>query len=119
MVHCTTNKPIPRSVAIVQARISSTHYAATAPALNLYVFRIEPTKIADNAAIALSDSDLDGLVGVIPVAETDWVPGNPTAGAGGNQIAVVDLATEIPTIIDPERGLLGAAGLHRGLHPSR
>jgi len=103
LIHCTTTREVAAaSGAIVQARLKSDHFAATAPALNLYVFRIEPTKIADNAAINLADVDLNGLVGIIPVAETDWVPGDPTSGAGGNQIAVVNLDPEIPTIINRE-----------------
>jgi hypothetical protein len=51
----------------------------------LWLFKLIPQVLADNAPFAPLDSDVLNCVGVIPFGST-WYVGNSTSGAGGNCI---------------------------------
>ncbi len=75
----TDLKPLLTGVQIVDSA-----YVATTLSCELWLFKTVPTQVADNAAIAFSDADLQSgnLLGIVPVS-TAYV-GLATSGAGGN-----------------------------------
>mgnify|MGYP003641553399 CR=1 FL=1 len=78
-----------QSGVIVSARITSSAFVATAPDLELWLFRNDVTDAADNIAATFTDAEMLTRVGVIDFATANWKAGLPTAGAGGNHACEV------------------------------
>lgn len=58
------------SGAVCSASVISSAAPATLPSLELWLFKVAPTAVADNSAWAVTDAELLNLVGVIPLATT-------------------------------------------------
>lgn len=75
----------------------------TKAAITAYIFRNAPATIADNAAFALSDSDLPNLIAVVPLTSYIDLPSNAAALAALDNVFVADtlyvylVATATPT----------------------
>lgn len=69
---------------IINAVVVDSASQATKPSLELWLFTVAPAAVADNAAFAPTDAELENLVGVIDL--TSVRVGNATVGAGGNSV---------------------------------
>lgn len=73
-------------VTIESAVIVSSANQATKLSAKLILFDTSHTVEADNSAYAPSDSELARAIGVVTFADTAWIAGDATAGAGGNAL---------------------------------
>lgn len=90
--HLTFNRVVDSqiSTATIQSAICHTSaYVATGPDLDLFLFHTDVTAVADNAAFVPTDAEMLTLVGIVDFPTGSFVPGNSTAGAGGNQVCHV------------------------------
>ena len=71
---------------IEEATLLDSANQATLPDLELWLFRVDPAVVADNAAIAFTDAELAELVGVIDFPQSLFKVGLATSGAGGNAV---------------------------------
>jgi hypothetical protein len=69
---------------ILSALVRDDANVATKPTLELWLFSAAPTAVADNAAFAPTEAELDTLIAVIPFA--DVYVGNAGAGAAGDSV---------------------------------
>ena len=69
-------------------QVKITDNAMQHPILDLFLFKSQPSVIADNDAYALTDDDLQLCLGTLSVAAADWVDGN------ANAIVLVDADLE-------------------------
>lgn len=73
-------------VEIVGARLVSSANQSTKLDAELWLFRADPAEVGDNAALALSDSEMDNHVGTIDFPIAYWKVGNAASGASGNAV---------------------------------
>jgi hypothetical protein len=101
---------------IRHALVTVSSYVATAPDLMLYLFSADTTPAADNVAVDFTDAELANLVGKIAFATGNFLPGLPTAGAGGNQFCSIEL--ELPfTTAENDPDLYGALVMQNAYVP--
>lgn len=74
---------------IASAMIVGSASQATQPDLELWIFKTAPAAVADNAAWAPTDVELESLVGII--AFPSVYVGKATVGAGGNLVLKSDV----------------------------
>lgn len=77
------------SATINAVKLFSSANQATKLAATLWLFKAQPSAIADSSAFAVSDQELLNLVGTVSIAEADWKIGNSGAGATGNAVAFI------------------------------
>lgn len=75
---------------IVGASCHITSYVATGPAIDLMLFYADVGEDVDNAAATITDAEMLTFLGTIAFLTGGWIPGNATAGAGGNQSQVLE-----------------------------
>lgn len=75
---------------ITNAIIRSSANQGTKLDAELWLFSVDMTEVADNAAFAPTDAELLTLVGVIDFPVASWKAGAATAGAGGNAVCLVE-----------------------------
>lgn len=75
-------------VLIDSAVICSSANQATKLSAKLLLFDTSHTVDADNAAYTPLDADMQRLVGIVTFADTSWIAGDATVGAGGNAACV-------------------------------
>lgn len=70
----------------------------------LWLFRADIVAVADNAAIAFTDTEVLTCIGVIQLSSANWFAGLATSGAGGNSFCQVN-NIDLP-FISADNGLL-------------
>lgn len=76
----------PHTGMISGARVICNANQATKPDLELWLFRSDIGEVADNAAFAPTDAEMETLVGVIAFPTANFLIGNPGSGADGNSV---------------------------------